>query len=69
MYKLGYTSGLAEAKCDEGKETIKVVGDIVDKLAPLFCQAVIIDRKVHMSIFAGNQTERLFILSVNNITL
>ena len=33
MYKLGYTSGLAEAKCDEGKETIKVVGDIVDKLA------------------------------------
>ena len=33
MYKLGYTSGLAEAKCDEGKNTIKCVGDIVDKLA------------------------------------
>ena len=37
MYKLGYTSGLAEANCDEGKSTIKCVGDIVDKLAKKCC--------------------------------
>lgn len=33
MYKIGNTSGLEDCKTDEGKSTIKVVGDIVDKLA------------------------------------
>lgn len=33
MYKLGDTSGLCEAHCDEKKHTIKVVGDVIEKMA------------------------------------
>jgi len=33
MYKIGFTSGLEELNTDEGKETVKIVGEIVDKLA------------------------------------
>ena len=37
MIKIGDTSGLVEARCDEKKSPIKVVGDIVDKLAKKCC--------------------------------
>ena len=33
MFKIGDTSGLCEAHCDEKKHTIKVVGDVIEKLA------------------------------------
>ena len=33
MYKIGDTSGLCEAHCDEKKHTIKVVGDVIEKMA------------------------------------
>lgn len=33
MFKLGYSTGLAEANSDEGKSTVTNVGEIVDKMA------------------------------------
>ena len=37
MYKIGDTSGLCDKTCDDQKHTIKVVGDIVPKLAKKCC--------------------------------
>ena len=37
MYKIGDTSGLCDKSCDEQKHTIKVVGDIVEKLSKKCC--------------------------------
>ena len=37
MYKIGNTSGLCDKTCDETKHTVKVVGDIVEKLAKKCC--------------------------------
>ena len=37
MYKIGDTSGLCDKSCDDQKHTIKIVGDIVPKLAKKCC--------------------------------